>query len=292
MSLTQFVQKVELPSGLYVVATPIGNLRDVTLRALDVLNSVDVIYAEDTRQTRRLMDAYGLKTPLRTYHDHNGAQMRPVILSDIEKGHAVALVSDAGTPLISDPGFKLVRELRAHDCKVVPIPGASALTAALSAAGLPTDVFTFAGFMPAKSAARKRKLETFKSFETTLVLYETGNRLADVVADIGEVFGDVELVMARELTKLFETFVSGTVTEFKTFLEEGGTPKGEIVLLISLENTADANASEDDIEAFLRANIEEQGVKSAANEAAALFNRPKRDMYALANALKNRGPAD
>ena len=129
MSLAQFVQKVELPSGLYVVATPIGNLRDVTLRALDTLNSVDLIYAEDTRQTRRLLDAYGIRTTLRTYHDHNGAQMRPQIMEELQKGSSLALVSDAGTPLISDPGFKLVRELRQEGHSVIPIPGASALTA-------------------------------------------------------------------------------------------------------------------------------------------------------------------
>jgi 16S rRNA (cytidine1402-2'-O)-methyltransferase len=287
MSLAQFVQKVELPSGLYVVATPIGNLRDITLRALDTLNSVNLVYAEDTRQTRRLFDAYGIRTPLRTYHDHNGAQMRPQILSELENGLSVALVSDAGTPLISDPGFKLVRELRQADQRVIPIPGPSALTAALSAAGLPTDTFTFAGFLPPKSTARKTRLAAFRAFQMTLVLYETGNRLADVLADIVEVFGDVELVMARELTKLFETFMSVRASELIAFVAEKGPPKGEIVLLVSLSGQGGADASEDDIRSFLLARIPEMGVKAAAQDAASVFGLSKRDMYDLANELKH-----
>ncbi len=287
MSLAQFVQKVELPSGLYVVATPIGNLRDVTLRALDTLNSVDLIYAEDTRQTRRLLDAYGIRTTLRTYHDHNGAQMRPQIMEELQKGSSLALVSDAGTPLISDPGFKLVRELRQQGHSVIPIPGASALTAALSAAGLPTDVFTFAGFMPPKSSARRTRLELFRQLDTTLVLYETGNRLSDVLTDIVDVFGDVPVVMARELTKLFETFVSLPASDLIARIAEDGTPKGEIVLLISLHGSKAAATSEEDIEQFLLDRMDELGVKSAANEAAKTFDRPKRDMYALATRLKD-----
>lgn len=288
MSLAQFVQKVELPSGLYVVATPIGNLRDVTLRALDTLNSVNLVYAEDTRQTRRLFDAYGIRTPLRTYHDHNGAQMRPLILSELKNGQSIALVSDAGTPLISDPGFKLVRDLREEGLKIIPVPGPSALTAALSAAGLATDTFTFAGFLPPKSNARKTRLAEFRSLQMTLVLYETGNRLSDVLTDIIDVFGDVDVVMARELTKLFETFVSCKASDLIRTIETSGQPKGEIVLLVALSGEASSDASEADIEAFLTARIPDMGVKAAASEAASVFNRGKRDMYDLANALKTR----
>lgn len=289
-SIAQFVRKGELPSGLYVVATPIGNLRDVTLRALDTLASVDFIYAEDTRQTRRLLDTYGIKTPLRTYHDHNGAHVRPQIRKNLEDGLAVALVSDAGTPLISDPGYKLVRDLREAKLNVVPIPGPSALTSALCAAGLPTDSFLFAGFMPPKSSARQTRLSDFRALSTTLVLYETGNRLSDTLTDIVSVFSDVEVVMARELTKLFETFRYSKASELIEFVRNEGPPKGEIVLLVRLEGEKGGDASEADIEAFINGRLPELGTKGAANEAAAKFNRPKRDMYALANALKSKSP--
>jgi 16S rRNA (cytidine1402-2'-O)-methyltransferase len=287
-SIAQFVRKGELPSGLYVVATPIGNLRDVTLRALDTLASVDFIYAEDTRQTRRLLDTYGIKTPLRTYHDHNGAHVRPQIRKNLEDGLAVALVSDAGTPLISDPGYKLVRDLREADLKIVPLPGPSALTSALCAAGLPTDSFLFAGFMPPKSGARQTRLSDFRSLSTTLVLYETGNRLKDALTDIVSVFGDVEVVMARELTKLFETFRHSTASELIDFVESEGAPKGEIVLLVRLEGERGSDASDADIEAFIKERLPELGTKGAANEAAAKFNRAKRDMYAIASVLKSQ----
>ncbi len=286
-SLTQFVRKVDLASGLYVVATPIGNLRDVTLRALDTLASVDVIFAEDTRQTQRLLSAYGIRTPLRTYHDHNGAQMRPVIQSMLEEEKALALVSDAGTPLISDPGFKLVRELRETGQSVVPIPGPSALTAALSAAGLPTDMFVFAGFLPTKTKARTEKLSAFSGFSGTLVLYETGNRLSDTLTDIVGCFGDVDVVMAREITKLFETFVHASAPDLIETLKTDGPPKGEIVLLVHLTGEAGA-ASKADIEAFILERLGDLGTKGAANEAAKAFNQPKREMYELANSLKTR----
>ena len=282
------MRKEELPSGLYVVATPIGNLRDVTLRALDTLASVDAIYAEDTRQTRRLLDAYGIRTPLRTYHDHNGAQMRPQIVSALEEGKALALVSDAGTPLISDPGFKLVRELRETEQSVIPVPGASALTAALCAAGLPTDTFVFAGFLPTKTSARTARLSQFKSTPGTLVFYETGNRLSDTLTDIVSCLGNVDTVMARELTKMFETFRSSSAEDLIAFIAEDGPPKGEIVLMVHNDPERHAGASDEDIETYIAARLKSLGTKGAANEAADKFNRPKRDMYALATAIKSR----
>ena len=281
-----FIRQETLPPGLYVVATPIGNLRDVTLRALDVLASADCVYAEDTRQTRRLLDAYGIRTVLKTYHDHNGAAMRPQIESEIEAGRSVALVSDAGTPLISDPGFKLVRDLRETGLQVTPIPGASALTAALSAAGLPTDTILFAGFLPPKSKARKSRLSELSGTDLTLVVYETGNRLKDTLRDVDAVFGDPQIVMARELTKLFETFWSGKASGLIEALETDGPPKGEIVLLVSVETQTEA-ASQDEIDAFLKARLAADGAKGAANAAAAQFGLPKRDLYARAVTLKS-----
>lgn len=281
------MRRVELPSGLYVVATPIGNLRDVTLRALDTLASVDFVYAEDTRQTRRLFDAYGIHTPLRTYHDHNGAQMRPLIRKELEAGHAIALVSDAGTPLISDPGFKLVRELREAGEKIIPVPGPSALTAALCAAGLPTDTFAFAGFLPVRSKARQARLNEFAGLSATLIFYETGNRLSDTIADIIECYGDVDVVMAREITKLFETFRHSKASELIEFIALDGTPKGEIVLLVSLDGSQIEPAGEEEIKAFILARLDEMGTKGAANAAATAFGQPKRDMYALASKLKS-----
>ena len=287
--VTQLIRTADLSPGLYVVATPIGNLRDITLRALDTLASVDLIFAEDTRQTRRLLDAYGLKATLKPYHDHNGAQMRPQIIAAIEEGKAVALVSDAGTPLISDPGFKLVREVQAGGYPVVPMPGPSALTAALSVAGLPTDTFIFAGFLPPRDKQRADRLRGFSGQRATLVIYETGNRLSDVVSSICEVFGETtELVMARELTKLFETIVHKPAGEFRDWLAEAGQQKGEIVLLISLTGDEQADASDEDIATYISDRLERLGAKGAANDAAAVFNKPKRELYALAVELQKK----
>ncbi|MAP95100.1 MAG: 16S rRNA (cytidine(1402)-2'-O)-methyltransferase [Ponticaulis sp.] len=286
--MTQLFRSVDLSPGLYVVATPIGNLRDVTLRALDTLASVDVVYAEDTRQTRRLLDAYGIETALKPYHDHNGAQMRPLIASAIEDGQSVALVSDAGTPLISDPGFKLVRELAEAGHFISPIPGASAAIAALCVSGLPTDTFTFAGFLPPKSGARQTRLKDFAEHKTTLILYETGPRLAETLVDISAVYGeDTPVVVARELTKLFETVTRNSVSGEIARLNGEATPKGEIVLMISLSGETEANASAQSIEDFLLERLPTLGAKGAAGEAARHFHKAKRDMYALAVKLQS-----
>lgn len=291
--MTQLIRSVDLSSALYVVATPIGNLRDITLRALDTLSAVDVIYAEDTRQTRRLLDAYGLKTTLRTYHDHNGAQMRPLILKALEDGEAIALVSDAGTPLISDPGFKLVREVCEAGHKIIPLPGPSAAIAALSVAGLPTDVFTFAGFMPPKSGQRKEKLKAFLGQKTTLILYETGPRLGDTLKDVADVFGaECDVVIARELTKLFEEVRRETAQSAAERLSKDGPPKGEIVLLISLSGTEGDGAAEMDVETFLSERLADLGAKGAANEAAKKFGRSKRELYAKAVALQSKSQSE
>src|SRR5712692_10516305 len=193
-----------LTGGLYLVATPIGNLRDITVRALEVLAAADLIACEDTRVTRKLLDHYGIATPLTPYHDHNAAQARPKLLARLAAGAALALVSDAGTPLISDPGFKLVRKAAAAGIPVTAVPGASALLAALTVAGLPTDRFLFVGFLPAKSAARRRALREIASVKASLVLYETAPRLGPALEDMAAMLGDRPAAVARELTKLHE----------------------------------------------------------------------------------------
>ncbi len=222
----------DLEPGLYVVSTPIGNLRDITLRALDILASVDTVCAEDTRVAAKLLQAFGVSARLRPYHDHNGAQARPQLLNELQTGARIALISDAGTPLVSDPGFKLVREAAALGIKVVAIPGASAPLAALASSGLPTDRFTFAGFPPPKSAARKRFLGELKGTSGTLVFFEGLSRLAASLADMAEVLGAREGVVARELTKKFEEVRRGTLAKLAAHYAEAGPPRGEIVVLV------------------------------------------------------------
>ena len=202
-----------LAPGLYVVSTPIGNLRDITLRALDILASADVVCAEDTRVAHKLLNAFGVSARLRPYHDHNGAQARPALLNELRTGARIALMSDAGTPLISDPGYKLVREAAEQGTPVYAIPGASAPLAALASSGLPTDRFTFAGFPPPKSSARKRFLSEMKSAHGTLIFFEGPSRLAASLADMAEVFGPRPAVVARELTKKFEESRRATLSE-------------------------------------------------------------------------------
>src|ERR1700748_3248786 len=221
-----------LAAGLYVVATPIGNLRDITLRALDVLAAADLVLAEDTRVAGKLLAAYGLSAKLERYDEHGAERSRPKALAALAEGKRVALVSDAGTPLVSDPGFKLVREAAAEGYPVIPIPGASALLAGLSAAGLPTDRFLFAGFPPPKSAARRTFLEELSPLRATLVFFEGGSRLAASLADMAAVLGgDREAVVCRELTKLYETFYRGLLADLAAD-PELDAPKGEIVILV------------------------------------------------------------
>lgn len=225
-------RKEKLASGLYVVATPIGNLRDITLRALDILASVDIVLAEDTRHTGKLLQAHGLKAQLRPYHDHNGARARPGILGDLAAGKSLALVSDAGTPLISDPGYKLVSDVADAGHIVTAIPGASALTAALSIAGIATDRFLFAGFLPSRPVARRAVLDDLAGVKSSLAFYETGPRLPDMLAAAGEVLGDRPACIARELTKLHEDARRGKLVELAGSYAGAPPPKGEIVVLI------------------------------------------------------------
>ena len=276
-----------LEPGLYVVATPIGNLRDITLRALDILGGADRVYAEDTRVTRKLIDAYGLKPRLGAYHEHNAEAAREEILGLLGEGKSVALVSDAGTPLISDPGFKLVRAALDADFRVFPIPGASASLAALVAAGLPTDRFFFAGFPPAKEIARRAALGELAEVDATLVFFESGPRLAECLAEMATMFGPRPAAVARELTKLFEEVRRAPLDELAAHYAEAGAPKGEIVIVVAPPLAA-PETSDQELDAFLADAIARMGVKQAAVEAASRLAVPRKRAYARALELKNR----
>ena len=273
-----------LAPGLYIVSTPIGNLRDITLRALDVLHAAEHILAEDTRQTRKLCDAYSISTPLSAYHDHNAAMRVPELIGRLKAGGKIALVSDAGTPLVSDPGFRLVRAAVQAEIDVWPIPGASALLAGLVKSGLPSDAFHFAGFLPPKSAARQAALSKLSSVQATLVFFETGPRIAKVLADAAKILGNRACVLTRELTKRYEEARHGTAEELLASITQT-PPKGELVLLIAPPDS-DALWSEEQVRAALDTQIAELGVKRASSAVAELSKWPKREVYALALSLK------
>jgi len=276
---------VAVAAGLYVVSTPIGNLRDITLRALDVLAGVEEVLAEDTRVASKLLSAYGVKARLSPYHDHNGAERRPGLLKRLEEGGRIALISDAGTPLVSDPGWKLVHEALEHGIKVFPVPGASALLAGLVASGLPSDRFLFAGFLPPKSGARRSEIESLKQVPATLVFYESGPRLAESLADLAAVLGDRDAAVARELTKLFEETRRGSLAELAAHYDEAGPPRGEIVLLVGPPKEVAATAA--DVDAALRVALNEMPTKAAASAVAEALGLPKRDVYQRALQIKS-----
>lgn len=269
-----------LAPGLYIVSTPIGNLRDITLRALDVLQAAEHILAEDTRQTRKLCEVYSISSPLSAYHDHNAAARVPDLIERLKAGAKIALVSDAGTPLVSDPGFRLVRAAVEAGINVWPVPGASALLAGLVKSGLPSDAFHFAGFLPPKSGARQTALSKLSNVQATLVFFETGPRIAKVLADVAKIFGDRPVVLTRELTKRYEEARHGTAEELLGSVQET-PPKGELVLLIGPPNE-DTLWSKSQIEVALIEQIADVGVKRASTAVAELSGWPKRDVYALA----------
>ena len=272
-----------LAPGLYVVATPIGHLRDITLRALDVLNQADLVLAEDTRVTAKLLNAYALSKKMERYDEHAAARARPKALAALAAGQRVALVSDAGTPLVSDPGYRLVREALAQGSAVHPIPGPSAPLAALTLAGLPTDRFLFAGFPPPKSAARRTFLTELAPVRATLIFFEGGSRLAASLADMAEVFGPREAAVARELTKLHETCIRGTLPELAADprLDD---PKGEIVVLVGPGEEVAATAA--DADAALTEALTRLPPGEAASEVAKALGLPRRDLYRRALELK------
>jgi 16S rRNA (cytidine1402-2'-O)-methyltransferase len=272
-----------LAPGLYVVATPIGNLRDITLRALDVLAAADLVLAEDTRVTGKLLSAYGLSAKLERYDEHGAERTRPRALAALAEGGRVALVSDAGTPLVSDPGYRLVREAARTGHAVFPIPGASALLAGLSAAGLPSDRFLFAGFPPPKSAARRTFLEELAGIRATLVFFEGGSRLSASLADMAAVLGEREAVVCRELTKLYETIVRGPLPTLAAD-PRFEAPKGEIVVLVAPGREAEASAA--DADAALKDALTRLKPADAAAAVAKALGLPRRDLYRRAMALR------
>ena len=275
--------------GLHVVATPLGNLRDITLRALSTLAAADAVIAEDTRVSRHLMAHYGIATPLIAYHEHNAEAMRPQLIARLKKGERLALISDAGTPLVSDPGFKLVGEALAEGIPVTSAPGPSAVLAALVVAGLPTDRFFFEGFLPAKSGARRARIAELAAIPGTLVFFESPRRLAETLADLAAVLGPREAAVARELTKHFESVRRGALGALAADYEREGAPKGEIVLLVAPPGEAapafDGNALDDKI----RAALDKFSLKDAASVVAAETGQPRRKVYARALELSSEG---
>ncbi|MCB1492284.1 MAG: 16S rRNA (cytidine(1402)-2'-O)-methyltransferase [Rhodobiaceae bacterium] len=272
------------PAGLHVVATPIGNLGDITVRALETLAGADRILCEDTRVTRRLTTHYGIRTPLEAFHEHNAEKLLPKVLDALAAGAAVALVSDAGTPLISDPGYRLVDAARTAGHAVHAIPGASALTAALSVAGLATDAAFFAGFLPQKQGARRARLAEIAAVPGTLVVYEAPHRLVETLSDMAETLGDRRAAVARELTKKFEEVTRGSFAELIADYANREAVKGEIVVLV--ERAAAAEASEADVDALLTDALAGASLRDAVAAVTAETGLPRKLVYARALALE------
>ncbi|MFN4283588.1 MAG: 16S rRNA (cytidine(1402)-2'-O)-methyltransferase [Alphaproteobacteria bacterium] len=275
-----------LPPGLYVVATPIGNAADITLRALDVLKNVDAIACEDSRVTMKLMARHGIGTKLIAYHEHNAAEMRPKILAGLRRGSRIALVSDAGTPLVSDPGYKLVRDAIDEGLAVVPLPGPSAPLAALILSGLPSDRFLFAGFLPPKSAARRAALGELAAVPATLIFFESAQRLGETLADMADVLGARPAAVSRELTKLYEETRRGDLRDLAEHYAAAGAPKGEIVVCVGGADAATQAASAESLDDHLRRALANASVKDAAALVAAATGLPRKQVYARALELK------
>ncbi|VIO66959.1 Ribosomal RNA small subunit methyltransferase I [Bradyrhizobium ivorense] len=282
-------------AGLHLVATPIGNLADITLRALETLAGVDVIACEDTRITRRLTERYAISAELAPYHEHNAAQARPKILARLAQGASIALVSDAGTPLISDPGFKLVREVCAAGHKVIAVPGPSSVLTALSVAALPTDRFFFEGFLPAKEHARRARLGELARIDATLVMFESGNRVQDSLRDLAAIMGGRDAAICRELTKLHEEITRGPVSELAAAADALET-RGEFVLVVGPPPDDAGVMEQDALDDLLRAQLARGSVKDAVAHAVELSGRPRREVYAraleLAKGTVNRTTGD
>ena len=282
----------KLEPGLYLVATPIGNLGDITLRALKTLGAADAIACEDSRVSAKLLAAHGIKRPLIAYHDHNAARMRPKIIERLKGGESVALISDAGTPLVSDPGYKLVQTAVAAGLKVTVLPGPSAPLAALLLSGLPSDRFFFGGFLPVKSGARRGVLQELAAVGATLIFFESGPRLAASLGDMAAALGDRPAAVARELTKLFEELRRDSLGALAAHYRSAGPPKGEIVVVVGPPLAEAAGEDDAALDADLRAALESQSLRDAVALVAAAHKRPKRAVYARALELMKESPGD
>lgn len=273
-------------AGLYLVATPIGNTGDMTLRALELLRGADLIVCEDTRVTAKLLNRFNIRTPMLPYHEHNAIQMRPRLLARLAEGAALALVSDAGTPLVSDPGYKLVLAVIEAGVAVTALPGANAVLTALQLSGLPPDRFLFCGFLPVKAVARRAAIEAVASVPATLICYESAQRLAALLGDLAAVLGPRPAAVARELTKLFEEVRRGTLPELAAHYEAAGPPKGEVVVVVGPPAATEAAALDSEgLDGALRRALAETSLKDAVAAVARLSGRPRRDVYARALAL-------
>jgi 16S rRNA (cytidine1402-2'-O)-methyltransferase len=281
-------ESAHLSPGLYVTATPIGNASDVTLRALDVLTHCDAIVAEDTRVTSRLLAIHGISRPLLAYNDHNAPAMRPKLMQRLREGARLALVSDAGTPLVSDPGLKLVQAALADHIAVHPVPGPSAALAALVGSGLASDRFCFAGFLPPRSGERRTVLEGLKAIPGSLIFFESPNRIAETLADMAAILGDRPAAIGRELTKLHEEFRRGTLGALAEALAQEAPPKGELTLVVG--PPVDSGPDEARIDSLLRQALPRMGVSGAAALVADALAVPRRLVYARALKLKDLAP--
>lgn len=280
-----------MSAQLFVVATPIGHLDDMTFRSIEVLKSVSVIAAEDTRQSAQLLKHYNISTPLTACHDHNESNKIDILIEKLKSGQNIALVSDAGTPLISDPGFKLVRAAQENDIRVIPVPGACAAIAALSAVGLPSDRFSFEGFLSSKQSQRLIQLEKLKHESQTMIIYEAPHRILDSVKDMADVFGaDRPVGFAREITKTFETIKKMTLGELVTFIEKDrNQQKGEIVLVIGgAPDAKDQDVEQEKLDQLLNRLLQDLSVKAASQLAADLTGIKKKIAYQRALELTNQ----
>jgi len=271
-------QNLQLQGTLYIVSTPIGNLRDITFRAIDTLKDVSLIACEDTRITHKLMQHYQIKTPMTSYNDHNAPKKRPKLLERMRKGETIALVSDAGTPLISDPGFKLVQKCMEEGIRIIPIPGASAILSGLVASGIPTDKFMFIGFLPTKKSRIIEIVNKFEYLETTLILFETAKRLKKTLKILSENLGSREITIARELTKHYEEINRMALADAVTKYETSATLKGEIVIIIGPPSGVNL-LTQCDIDNILKSALKSLSIKDATNKIAPITNRSRRVLY-------------
>jgi 16S rRNA (cytidine1402-2'-O)-methyltransferase len=275
-----------LEPALYLVATPIGNLADITLRALETLAAADIVACEDTRVTRILLDRYGIRRRTTPYHEHNAAEAGPRLIAALSSGGSVALVSDAGTPLVSDPGFRLVGQALEAGIRVVPVPGPSAVLAALTASGLPSDAFLFAGFLPVKDGQRRARLEALKAVPATLIFFESPRRVSDTLAAMADVLGEKrQAAIGRELTKTFEEVRTGPLADLAAHYRDADTPKGEIVVCVGPPAEAPA-AQPADIDRLLLSLAGEMPASKAAAEAARMTGGQKPVLYRRLMELK------